>query len=270
MIQLQKEYAENLLCHVNPYTGVALIDDPAVMTIQINNEDSAIKWAMGADEGEQMKPYRDEVQKRFNHFLLMKYHTREQMKEAWTSQTGCCALGEDEDPVNGTVRGITGGFYQPTNNPNGQWDAEESPARYADFMEFGILMNRKFYQDMKDYLHSLGAKVPIVTSNLIAGAAHVYGHTDGDLMENNCYFNHPLLLPDMGKFLYGKRARRICLHKSADLAKRCGSYGNDTFEPGFGGDCKRQAVYDQRVERVRGTSFPFNSFGPYGCIRLSE
>ena len=39
----------------------------------------------------------------------------------------------------------------------------------------------------------MGVKVPIVTSNLIAGAADVYGHTDGDLMENNCYFNHPLL-----------------------------------------------------------------------------
>ena len=32
-----------------------------------------------------------------------------------------------------------------------------------------------------------------MTSNLIAGAADVYGHTDGDLMENNSYFNHPLL-----------------------------------------------------------------------------
>lgn len=46
---------------------------------------------------------------------------------------------------------------------------------------------------MKDYLHSLGVKVPIVTSNLVAGAADVYGHTDGDFMENNSYFNHPLL-----------------------------------------------------------------------------
>ena len=43
MIQLQKEYAKELLCHVNPYTGLALIDDPAVVTIQINNEDTAIK-----------------------------------------------------------------------------------------------------------------------------------------------------------------------------------------------------------------------------------
>ena len=70
MIQLQKEYAKELLCHVNPYTGLALIDDPTVVTIQINNEDSAIKWVMEADAGEQMKPYRDEVQRRFNDFLL--------------------------------------------------------------------------------------------------------------------------------------------------------------------------------------------------------
>ena len=196
MIELQKEYAKELLCHVNPYTGLSLADDPAVVTVQIDNEDSAIKWAMGADADEQMKPYRDEVQSRFNHFLLMKYHTRKRLAEAWTCE-GCCALGEEEDPAAGTVRGIAGGFYQPVNDPNGSWDTEESPARYADFMEFGIYMNRKFYRDMKDYLISLGVKVPIVTSNLIAGAADVYGHTDGDLMENNSYFNHPLLLPDM-------------------------------------------------------------------------
>ena len=192
MIQLQKEYARELLCHVNPYTGLALIDDPAVVTIQINNEDTVIKGNMGGDAGEEMKPYRKEVQKRFNEFLLMKYYTRERLKEAWTHD-GCCALGEEEDPARGTVRGIEGSFYQPVNDPQSQWDAAEGPARYADFMEFGIYMNRKFYQDMKDYIHSLGAKVPIVTSNLIAGAADVYGHTDGDLMENNCYFNHPLL-----------------------------------------------------------------------------
>ena len=75
----------------------------------------------------------------------------------------------------------------------GTWDAAEGPSRYADWMEFGIHMNRGFYQEMKDYLVSLGVKVPIVASNLVAGAADVYGHTDGDLMENNSYFNHPLL-----------------------------------------------------------------------------
>ncbi len=192
LIELQKEYARELLCHINPYTGLALKDDPAVMTVQMNNEESAIKGNTGADAGEEMKPYRDEVAARFGEFLLMKYHSRERLAEAWTHE-GVGTLGDDEDPVQGTVRGIEGGFYQSVNEPMGPWDAPEGPARYADWMEFGARMNRAFYQDMKDYLVSLGVKVPIVASNLMAGAADVYGHTDGDLMENNCYFNHPLL-----------------------------------------------------------------------------
>ena len=79
MIELQKEYARKILCHVNPYTGLALIDDPAVITVQINNEDSAIKGTMETDQREEMQPYRDEVQNRFNSFLLMKYGTRERL-----------------------------------------------------------------------------------------------------------------------------------------------------------------------------------------------
>lgn len=192
LIELQKEYAKEFLTHVNPYTGLSYTDDPAVITVQMNNEDSAIKGDMGADLTDQMKPYRDEVQKRFNHFLLAKYETRERMKKAWTHD-GVCALGDNEDPAQGTVEVVMGDFHQPSNDPMGQWDAPCGPARYNDFMEFGILMNKNFYQDMKDYLISLGVKVPIVASNLIGGAADVYGHTVGDIMENNTYFNHPLL-----------------------------------------------------------------------------
>ena len=192
LIELQKEYAKAYLCHVNPYTGLAPVDDPAVITVQMTNEESAIKGNPGTEGVEVLKPYRDEVQQRFNEFLLMKYYTRERLQEAWTLD-GVCALGEDEDPARGTVRGIEGNFYQPTNEPMGQWDAPDGPARYADFMEFGTWQNRRFYQDMKDYLISLGVKVPIAASNLMAGAADVYGHTDGDVMENNSYFNHPLL-----------------------------------------------------------------------------
>ena len=44
-----------------------------------------------------------------------------------------------------------------------------------------------------DYLRSLGVKVPIVTSNLVAGAADACGHAGGDVIENNSYFNHPIL-----------------------------------------------------------------------------
>jgi len=191
LIQKEQEYARKLLCHVNPYTGLALIDDPAVITIQLSNEESAIKGTDDTDWNPALQPYRDERQARFNQFLLAKYYTRDRLKEAWTHD-GICALGEDEDPANNTVQVVSGGFYQPTNDPMGPWDAPVSPARYADYMEFGIMLNRKYYQRMKDFVISLGAKVPIACSNLVAGAADVYGHTDGDVMENNCYFNHPI------------------------------------------------------------------------------
>ena len=191
LIELQQEFAEAFLTHVNPYTGLALVDEPAVVTVQINNEDSAIKGTMDNDWNPAMQPYRDEVQRRWNHFLLSKYDTRERQKIAWTSE-GKCGLKEEEDPEKGTVEIVHGSFYQPVNDPNGEWDTEVSPARYGDYMEFGILQNRRFYRRMKTFLRGLGVRVPIVASNLVAGAADVYGHIDGDMMENNCYFNHPL------------------------------------------------------------------------------
>lgn len=191
LIELEQEYARDLLMHVNPYTGLALIDDPAVMTIQLSNEESFIKGTEDTNELPEIEPYRKERKKRFNDFLLAKYHTRERLKEAWTFE-GICALGEEEDPVPGTVEVVQGSFLQPENDPMGRWDSEVSPARYADYMEFGIMMNRKYYQRMKDYVISLGVKVPLVCSNLLGGAADVYGHSDGDVMENNSYFNHPV------------------------------------------------------------------------------
>lgn len=191
LIELQQEFAKEFLTHVNPYTGLALVDEPAVITVQINNEESAIKGTMDNDWNPAMQPYRDEVQRKWNHFLLSKYDTRDRLEKAWTWDEKC-GLKEEEDPTQNSVEIVHGNFYQPANDPNADWDAEVSPARYADYMEFGIAQNRRFYSRMKAFLKGIGVKVPIVASNLVAGAADVYGHIDGDIMENNCYFNHPL------------------------------------------------------------------------------
>ncbi|MCM1145121.1 MAG: hypothetical protein NC318_07470 [Blautia sp.] len=195
LIQLQMEYARKMLTHVNPYTGLALVDDPAVVVVQMNNEESAIKGTGEVQSNPDLVPYEEEVVRKFNAFLLNKYGTRERLKEAWTAD-GVCALEDDEDPAKNTVRRVQGNFVQPANDPNGDWKGSDwmpSPARYADFMEFGIANNRRFYRRFKNFLISLGVRVPIAASNLLGGAADVYGHTDGDIMENNSYFNHPLL-----------------------------------------------------------------------------
>lgn len=190
LIELQKEYATKLLTHVNPYTGLALVDEPAVMTIQIANEDSAFKGNEFLDCRE-AAPYHEELQRKFNHFLSMKYDTREKLKKAWTYR-GVCGLGEDEDPEKGNVRIIEGDFLQVKNDPMGEWKNEDNAARYADYMEFGMWQNHRYYQELIDHIRSLGVKVPIATSNLFGGPADVASHMDGDVMENNAYFNHPI------------------------------------------------------------------------------
>lgn len=195
LAQLQMEYAKELLTHMNPYTGLRLVDDPAVVTVQMTNEDSAIKSTAEQKDNPEFAPYREEIQRKFNHFLLAKYDTRENLAAAWTFR-GVCALGDGEDPALGTVRMVEGSFVQPVNDPSVDWaesGGQPSPARYADFMEFGIETNRRFYRRFKNYLKSLGVRVPIASSNLLGGAADVYGHIDGDIMENNAYFNHPLI-----------------------------------------------------------------------------
>ncbi len=40
LIALQEEYASQLLTHVNPYTGLPLVDDPVMAMVEIVNENS--------------------------------------------------------------------------------------------------------------------------------------------------------------------------------------------------------------------------------------
>ena len=48
MIELQMEYARQLLSHKNPYTGNAYVDEPAVAIVEIVNENSIIEsWVRG-------------------------------------------------------------------------------------------------------------------------------------------------------------------------------------------------------------------------------
>ena len=48
LIELQKQYATNLLTHVNPYTGVALVDDPTIAVVEITNENGMF-WDLPGD-----------------------------------------------------------------------------------------------------------------------------------------------------------------------------------------------------------------------------
>ncbi len=88
MIQLQKNYAHDLLTHVNPYTHLSYASDPAVAVVEINNENSLVgdPWAtLGAGLDTLPEPFRGELTGLWNNWLTRKYGTDAKLQAAWTA-----------------------------------------------------------------------------------------------------------------------------------------------------------------------------------------
>lgn len=92
LIDAQKQYAGDLLRHVNAYTHARYADEPAVGIVEINNENSLFMW--GADKTLAALPdvYHDELQRQWNHWLVAKYPSRERLQSAW--EVGSEKLGD--------------------------------------------------------------------------------------------------------------------------------------------------------------------------------
>lgn len=93
LITLQKEYARNLLTHVNPYTGLALINDPVMGMVEITNEN----WFFLYWQSDRLKPYRlggiltqrhnKMLEDQWNDFLIKKYGTTAALIDSWKTGT---------------------------------------------------------------------------------------------------------------------------------------------------------------------------------------
>ena len=80
----QKEFIRTILSHVNPYTGLAYNDDPAVMSWEINNECSlASSWFRDNLESKLSPHFRAELLRQFNEWLRTKYASTEALRTAW-------------------------------------------------------------------------------------------------------------------------------------------------------------------------------------------
>ena len=81
-IALQKEYARDLLSHRNPYTGRTYAADPAILCVEINNENSltTTDWNDLADLPD---PWGSELRKQWNDWLVEQYSSTQQLRERW-------------------------------------------------------------------------------------------------------------------------------------------------------------------------------------------
>lgn len=89
LMMLQKEYAKNLLTHVNPYTGKALVNDPVMAMVEIINENSMLrnwredKLRLFADGGNLPRRHFNMLDSLWSDFLTTKYGTTAKIDSAW-------------------------------------------------------------------------------------------------------------------------------------------------------------------------------------------
>lgn len=93
LVEAQKQYAKDLLGHVNPYRKVRYADDPAIAFVEITNEDSFFMW--NGDETLRTLPpfYENILRDRFNLWLKRRYTSDDALRSAWSGDTE--PLGRD-------------------------------------------------------------------------------------------------------------------------------------------------------------------------------
>ncbi|MCL2772942.1 MAG: cellulase family glycosylhydrolase [Oscillospiraceae bacterium] len=188
IIELHRDYMKKYLCHKNPYTGMRYIDDPCVAVVQMVNENSVF-WF---NEMKMPPSYEKELNGLWNKWLSKKYGGRQGLDEAWTSIDGKKALFPEENPAENTVKGPLMGIWgEKAVEYDAPYDAYESPARNADSLLFYTEIEKDYYADTSKYLRGIGVKCVIDLSNLPANITELYCIAQGEVVENNGYWNHP-------------------------------------------------------------------------------
>lgn len=170
MIELEKEYAKELLDHVNPYTQRKYTDDPAVAIIEINNEDAINvgSWAPSPF-------YKQELTEMYNAWLA-KHRTPEQVG----ALRQLCHV-EDGSPVP-----LLGPREAPT----------APPERFYAEAEFFNDLQRNYFEDMERYLKTtLGSKSLVIAtadhSHSNSGYPVLLAEQSMDIIDGHDYWEHP-------------------------------------------------------------------------------
>lgn len=159
LIELQKEYATQLLTHFNPYSEVKVVDDPAFALLEICNEHGFFLYPEKFEN--LIEPYRTNLQALFNQWLLETYSSRDKLKAAWGDWWGSMVLKPEEDPTVGTVKFAP---LVPPKQTTDKMEVNRAPSRTRDTVRFLVTLQQRYFLEMREHLRKIGVRIPITGS----------------------------------------------------------------------------------------------------------
>ena len=174
--KLHIELTVNMLNHVNPYTGKRYAEDPALIFVELQNEDN-IFWSAIEKALQQAPAYRDLLCREFSQWLVEKYGSHDRLMEVWGAET----LAEEEHLDRQNI-------YPSPNHGYFDWAYEQAKkerrsvdTHILDKLAFLYEKQIDFYRRFVDAIRATGYRGYIVTSCWQAGSAlaHLYNlHAD--------------------------------------------------------------------------------------------
>ena len=189
LVELQKEYAKQLLTHVNPYTKAAYASEPAVAIVEIMNENSVLEFW-------QRNWFRGELEAGRPHFQLdlTPYHKRllTQRYNDWLTKNRTAA---QVAAIREQAK-VKAGEMVPLLQ---RQDFDEAPTeRFYAEATFYSALETEFLTGMEKYLkETLGVKSLVIGTNdhtyFIPGMPLLRTTSKFDIVDSHVYWQHPAI-----------------------------------------------------------------------------
>lgn len=183
LIELQQEYLKAILTANNPYTGLAMVEDPALALTEVINENSLFWLQPDGRFGINSGYYKSMLQRMFAEWLSDKYENQEALVKHW-SQQGKTELFDGESLNDGTIA-----------IPHVYIDEKDWPVsqrRKRDTWQFLYDLQDDYYQRMVLFLKELGLKIPVAGSNHWCDhVSDLHVNAKLDFVDRHAYWTHP-------------------------------------------------------------------------------
>ncbi|MCX7819214.1 MAG: hypothetical protein N2652_08410 [Kiritimatiellae bacterium] len=191
LIELQHEFARQLLTHSNPYTGAEYRAEPAVATIELVNENSLLEaWVTGRLVGQTVTnphtwsplpvSYAEELTALYNNWL--RAHCAPAELARLRQEAGA--------PADAPVPRLRPAEF-----------ASASPLRFRTEARFYFETELSFFRDMRRLLkEELRVRPPVVATadhnDRFAAYAHILANAELDWIDGHGYWQHPNVRAD--------------------------------------------------------------------------
>lgn len=219
LIELQQRYARQLLReHINPYTGLAYADDPAVALVELFDENGLFikrdRWP------HLVGPYRARLQALWNDYLREVHGSTEGLRRNWTRADGSVPLGRHERLEDGTVELPR---LELADEPGRGTSPLSAEPRLNDAARFAYTVHTRYYRAMRAFLRQqVGLRVPLTAvgaSDILPDLKAVADELD--FIGLNFYWDHP-------RFPAGRDWQMPFFFTNQNPLQRCGEW---TFMP---------------------------------------